>query len=185
MSSAAIENYQEKQVIFSQGDTNHNLYKIMSGTIGLYLDYGKPNEHLVGVTSAPRYIGMMNAFAGQPSTYTAVALSKAMLLCLPNSELDTFVKGDPYSAIDSVKRMAHYLSTINEELMMLLDEMKQLSQTEYISREYIESIVDKFDSLVDPNPILDEFDKYIPRIFLPRNRSRRWRSVWPPRRRRP
>ena len=58
--------------------------------------------------------------------------------------------------------MAHYLSTINEELVMLLDEMKQLSQTEHINREYIESIVDKFDSLVDPNPILDEFDRYVP-----------------------
>ena len=82
MSNAVIENYQEKDIIFAQGDTRHHLYKIMSGTIGLYLNYGRADEHLVGVTSAPRYIGMMNAFADQPSTYTAVALSKVMVLPL-------------------------------------------------------------------------------------------------------
>lgn len=150
MSNAAVMNYEERQVVFAQGEVDRYLYKIMSGKVGLYLDYGTSNERLVGTSSAPHYIGAMNALVAQPATYTAVALTKAMLLKLPEEEMFTFAKSDPGSAVDLMKTLARRLVEMQEAMGIASGEQCILDEYE----EYVP--VPEPAPVLAPVPALEE-----------------------------
>lgn len=57
MGEALIANYAEDQVVLEQGDPSKCLYKVLSGSVGLFLNYGQAEEYLVGVISAPHCFG--------------------------------------------------------------------------------------------------------------------------------
>jgi len=162
MSNAAMMNFEEKHVIFSQGQVDPHLYKIMSGKVGLYLNYGKSDEQLVGITTAPNYIGTMNAFAFQPSAYTAVTITKSMLLKLPEAELSTFAKSDPGTAVGMMKTMAHQITEGSETLKMMLAELNTLCAPLKPDRRALLSFVERYAAIVNADTILDEYEDYVP-----------------------
>ena len=162
MSNAAMMNYDERQVIFFEGQMDPHLYKIMSGKIGLYLGFGTADEQLFGVTTAPNYIGAMNVFASQPAAYTAVALTKAMVLKLPEAELSTFAKSDPGAAVGMMKATAHQLVEEREKLKMLLGELKELCVPLKPERRAMQNLAAQYESVVQSVSVLDEYEEYVP-----------------------
>ena len=162
MSNAVMKNFEERHVIFSQGQVDPYLYKIMSGKVGLYVNYGKPDEKLVGITTAPNYIGTMNAVASTPSSYTAVTLTKSMLLQLPEAELTTFAKSDPGTAVGLMKTLAHRLTEEGEVLKLLLGEMKGLCGAIKPDRRAMLALIEQYEAVVNNETILDEYEEYVP-----------------------
>lgn len=162
MSNAAVINYEEHQVIFTQGGIDRYFYKIMSGRVGLYLDYGTSDERLVGISDAPHYIGAFNALSLQPSEYTAVALTKAMLLKLPEDELTTFAKSDPVSAVELMRTMVHQITEQREELRLMHGELKDAASSAKPDRKELQAMADRYGELVGRELILDAYEPYVP-----------------------
>lgn len=162
MNTAAMINYEERQVIFYEGHEDPYLYKIMLGKIGLYLDYGTANERLVGVATAPNYIGTMNVFKIQPSVYTAVALTKSMLLRLPEADLVTFAKSDPGAAVKLMKTLGYRLAMQRQELKTMVSELRDLSAPLKPERRALQDLVTRYDAIVNNVPILDDYEEYVP-----------------------
>lgn len=162
MSNAAMLNFEERQVIFFEGQIDPHLYKIMSGKIGLYLGYGTENEQLFGIVTAPNYIGAMNVFASQPAPYAAVALTKAMLLKLPEAELSTFAKSDPVAAVNLMKNTARQLVEEREKLKMLLGELKELCAPLKPERRAMQNLAARYEEIVQSVTVLEEYEEYVP-----------------------
>ena len=49
--------YQNGEVIFRQGDFAHGMYNILKGSVGIYLDYGKPTEKKLSVLGVGAVLG--------------------------------------------------------------------------------------------------------------------------------
>lgn len=162
MSSAAMVNLEEKCVIFTEGQTDTHLYKIVSGKVGLYRAYGTADETLVGTSSAPGYLGTMNALASCPATYTAVTMTKTMLLQLPREELGTFAKSDPAASLAVMKKMARQLSERDEELRLLISELKELCGAWKPDRRALQDVMERYEESVREGMILDEYEAYLP-----------------------
>lgn len=128
MSEAILVNYHEDEVIVRQGDPTKCLYKVMSGTVALYLNYGENDEYLVGLQSFPNCFGEMTILAGQPSLYTVVALNDAVVLHVPEDAFDAFIKNDPQNAIVIMKTMARNFSMVNMNMNLLVDELREISK---------------------------------------------------------
>lgn len=162
MSNAAMVKFGEGQVIFAEGQIDTHLYKIVSGDIGLYRAYGTMDEKRVGTAKAPGYIGVMNAFAASPATYTAVAVTKTMLLRLPREELGTFTKSDPVASLNVMKKLARQLSERDEELRLLLSELKELSGAVKPDRRALLDMAARYEDSIHEGVILDEYEEYVP-----------------------
>jgi len=162
VSSAAMMNYDERQVVFCEGQVDLHLYKIMSGKIGLYLGYGTAEEQLVGITTAPNYIGAMSVLASQPSVYTAVTLTKAMLLKLPEADLGTFAKSDPNAVVSLMKATAHQIVEEQEKLKMLVSELKTLSAPLKPERRALQELATRYETMIHNVSILDAYEEYVP-----------------------
>lgn len=161
MSQASVKNFQEKQIIFYEGDTEKILYKILSGKIAFYTNYGMPGETLLGISAAPNYFGTMTILAGAPASYTAVAMEKSTVLYLPDSELESFPKSDPANALATMKTLAGALNDSDRKLRALLAELRKLSKGSSEDAAALAALADTYtaDALV-----LDRFTPYVPKV---------------------
>lgn len=143
MNDAAVLQYQEDEVILRQGDRNRAIYKILSGTVALYINYGAEDEYLVGLLSFPNCFGEMTILANQPSYYTVVALDETTVLRVPESNFELFIQSDYHHAMTIMKTMAKNLALMNVNLNMMIDELKALSSggaDEASIRRLVESV---------------------------------------------
>lgn len=160
MSQAAVRNFQQKQVIFYEGDVDKNLYKIISGRIAFYVNYGMPSEKVIGITAAPNYFGTAAAFSGAPAAYTAVALEKVSVLQLPEKDLENLPKSDPSSAVALMQNMAAALETVNGKIRSLLSELYEISRTG-CDQAALSTLADSYMTEIGGGVIIDEYTPYI------------------------
>ena len=62
------------EVIFRQGDAGTCMYHILQGKVGIFLDYGGPNETRLAELSNDQYFGEMGLLESAPRSATAVSL---------------------------------------------------------------------------------------------------------------
>lgn len=168
VSQASVRNFQQKQVIFYEGDVDRNLYKIISGRIAFYVNYGMPSESVIGITAAPNYFGTAAAFSGAPAAYTAVALEKVTVLQLPEKDLPSLPKSDPVSAVALMQNMAAALETVNGKLRALLSELYEISRTGGEKVAALSALADSYMTEIGGGVIIDEYTPYVqPAVKVP------------------
>ena len=62
-------------VIFKQGDASDCMYDILWGKVGIYVNYGTPEEKLLTTLETEQFFGEMGMIEGLPRSATAVALT--------------------------------------------------------------------------------------------------------------
>ena len=62
------------EIIFRQGDAAKCMYDILSGSVGIYVNYGTANEKLLTTLGPDRFFGEMGMIDECPRSATAVAM---------------------------------------------------------------------------------------------------------------
>jgi CRP-like cAMP-binding protein len=75
------DNYEEGTVIFKEGENGTCMYVVHTGRVGIFSNYGKPEQNLITEIITDEYFGEMGMIEKLPRSATAVAL-----------EDDTFVE---------------------------------------------------------------------------------------------
>lgn len=119
----AMLTYEEDEVILREGEKQDEMYKILSGSVVVYMRYGESDEHVVGIISKGRCFGEWNMFTGQPSEYTFVAYNQVLLMRVSRDSLEEFVCSYPKNALDIMQNMAHSLTMMRKNIDLLLDEV--------------------------------------------------------------
>ena len=68
--------FKKGEVIFKQGDLSDCMYDILWGKVGIYANYGTPEEKLLTTLETERFFGEMGMIEGRLRSATAVALEK-------------------------------------------------------------------------------------------------------------
>ena len=159
MAKAGITEYKEDEIILKQGDPDKSLYKILSGQVAVYINYGKEDEYLVGIQSFPSCFGEMTILSEQPSFYTVVALTETKILCVPEENFEGFIQGNPANAISIMKTMAKNISLLNMNIKMLNEEIAFNSTEGTVG-------IQEDKSVVEENPIAlsgnQNYELYLP-----------------------
>lgn len=58
--------YHADQIIMREGELCDAMYKILSGSVAVYIRYKEADERLIGIYSKGRCFGEMNVLADQP-----------------------------------------------------------------------------------------------------------------------
>ena len=110
--------------IIQQGDHRDILYKVMQGTVSLYMNYGTENEYLLGVYTTGKCFGVYNCYADRPSPYSAIADEDTVIMEIPKDELHSYLALNPKNAEEALISLSNQISLamkriemINEELM--------------------------------------------------------------------
>ncbi len=130
----AIENtYQEQdhtmtkfdkgETIIKQGEKSDVLYKVMQGSVALYVDYGTENEYLLAVYATGKCFGLYNCYTDQPSPYAAVAEEDTVVMEIPEDELHTYLSLNPKNAEEMLNGMTKQISLMMKHVEMLKEEL--------------------------------------------------------------
>ena len=84
--------YAEDSVIISEGEKIDKMFKVISGGVAIYLNYGKENEYLVGVLTEKRHFGEEGLLSDKPSIFTAIAFKETHLMTIGASEFEDYLK---------------------------------------------------------------------------------------------
>ena len=77
--------------IFHQGDHGETFYRIIDGTVGIYVNYSEGEEHKLTELTKGQYVGEMAVIDSYPRSATAVALEDGTKLQeVSENELNNF-----------------------------------------------------------------------------------------------
>lgn len=119
----AMQKFKADEIIMREGEKCDVMYKILLGSVIIYMQYGKKDEHIVGIYSKSRCFGEMNIFSEQPSEFTAVAYDDVLLLKITKDSLENFVINNPKNAIDIMRNMAQSFQVMQKNVQLLLDDI--------------------------------------------------------------
>ena len=120
---ARLRNYQSDEVIIREGEYGNEMYKILSGSVIVYLHYGMKDEHVVGIYSKSRCFGDFSMFTKQPNLYTVVAYEEVLLMRITWDELEDFIRNNPKNAIDMMQNMSKSMALMQKNIDLLLEEI--------------------------------------------------------------
>ena len=99
--------YQNGEVIFRQGDFAHGMYNILKGSVGIYLDYGKPTEKKLSVLGVGEFLGEMGMIEVYPRSATAVAEEDdTQLREIDEKEFSDYFREDPTQLLAMMRQMS-------------------------------------------------------------------------------
>ena len=122
-----LEKFKEDSVILHEGKPNNHLYIVNSGSVVLYLNYGTPDEYIIGICGKNKIFGEESMLTGSPSRYTAVTFEECEIVWLDEKMLMSFFKDCPAMAMNLLKRFAKSNKMYSESLKRLVAETKETS----------------------------------------------------------
>ncbi|MFD2081359.1 thioredoxin reductase (NADPH) [Actinopolymorpha cephalotaxi] len=82
-------------VLFGEGDEPYDFFVVVSGKVANVADHGTPEERVISVHGAGRFLGELGVLTGQPSFFTAVVVEAGEVLDVPPEALREVVAHDP------------------------------------------------------------------------------------------
>ncbi|MBQ7220289.1 MAG: cyclic nucleotide-binding domain-containing protein [Synergistaceae bacterium] len=113
----------EEDVILREGETNSEMYKIISGRAVCYLGYGTDEEYLVGTFQEGQCFGEYSLLTGNPGVYTAVAYSDMLLMRIPRDEFTRFVAMNADNSVGIMRNMAKMINILKVNIDLLRGEL--------------------------------------------------------------
>lgn len=134
-------NYQTDEVIFKEHSQTCGFYLVKSGAVVLYLNYGKANEHLLGVVSAGKVFGENGLAMNGENIYTAVALGDTTVIRIARSDFREFIINHPECVAGIVNNLTIINTLLRDNIDLLLEEHmsieKRLQYVEQINTEIV------------------------------------------------
>lgn len=108
---------QEGAVLYEQGAEGRSMFRLSSGKITLYLDYGTPKQFaLVEINEPGATFGEMGLLAGEPRNTTAVAMEDSILMEIDMEHFEDFSRKHPDDMRRMITDLSHRLKTALQEL---------------------------------------------------------------------
>lgn len=123
--NAPLSKYRENDIILREGELKDEMYKIISGKVIVYLNYGKDDEYLIGILSEQRCFGESGLLCHMASSYTFVAMEEVLLMTITQSDFDDFLKSNYSNARNIIMNLAKENATMKCNLDMLMNELAE------------------------------------------------------------
>lgn len=127
--SIFMKKFSEDEIIIREGKTYDEMYKIVSGRVALYLQYGTENEYLIGVMSDGKCFGEVSVLTGKPSPYTVVAVSDIMVMRIGADRFESFISQNLRNTAEIMKNMANSIVMLKANIGMMSEELTDILNT--------------------------------------------------------
>ena len=142
--------YKKGQVIFKEGDKADCMYDIRWGSVGIYANYGTPQEKLLTKLSAEEFLGEMGLIDGEPRSATAVALEKDTRVAVINGEcFGAYLQERPTKVLVIMQHMSHRLRNLTKDYMEACKTVAEAVEAEENGNEKSEGLQKQMKKLND------------------------------------
>ena len=125
-----IVKFKKNQALVRQGEIANEMFEILTGQVGIYMDYGDEAQKEIGILSEGDYLGVMELIDSSTRIASAIALDN-------NEDFNDLIKENPAKIVLIIQQLCsrvrkldnHYLDACKtiEEFKEAVDEKRELS----------------------------------------------------------
>lgn len=142
--------FKKGEIIFKQGDLSDCMYDILWGKVGIYANYGTPEEKLLTTLETERFFGEMGMIEGRLRSATAVALEKDTRGKVITPEtFDTYFKENPAKVLLIMQNMSHRIRELTRDYLEACRAVAEAVETEKTGKEKSSWFKEKVRKLMD------------------------------------
>ena len=109
------------------------MYKVVSGKVAAYINYGEENECLLGIFDQHRTFGESGMLCGRPCMYTVVALEETLIMRVGMEEFDEFINNNTQNARNVIRNLAREVAVMRCNMDMMMDEFEHKGESEIVN----------------------------------------------------
>ena len=98
--------FKKGEIIFRQGDLDFSLFEILSGSVYIYVDYGKESEQMLTEMKSGQTFGEMSILGYRPRSATVVAASDAEVICVKDEDFEEYMIKNPQRVLQMMKQLS-------------------------------------------------------------------------------
>ena len=140
-------------VIFREGDPGDCMYELENGGIGIYHDYGGPNEKQIATlynSSDIKVFGEMGLLEHAPRSATAVVLEKDTILTrVSEADFNAYFEKNPVKVLDLMQQMCSRLRRTTQDYIDATHTVYDTVETEKKGDVKSKSLLDKLNELCE------------------------------------
>lgn len=123
--------FQEGEVIFHQGDEATTMYEIETGKVGIFANYGMPDQRQIAVLEALQTFGEMGIIENMPRSATAVALDdNTRIREVTLEEFKNYLKEKPVQVFLIMKQLSQRLRDTTQSYVDARHTIAEAAETE-------------------------------------------------------
>ena len=145
----AVKVFKKGEVIFKEGDLENCMYKIVTGCVGIYANYGKEEEKLLVElkTGEKSFFGEMGMIDEEPRSATAVAVEDAEIAVITSENFAEFFKENPEHIIYIMQNMSKRIRNLTNDYLDACRAVAEAVETEKSGKsksDWFKKRVEKF-----------------------------------------
>ena len=145
-----ISSFNKGEIIFRQGDFADGMFDILSGSVGVYVNYGTEHETQLTTLGAGQFLGEMGLIEVYPRSATAVAMEDGTRLQeIGEAEFSDFFTNQPGRLLQIMRQLSKRLRERTEDYESACDVLENLKQTQDDPEKRSESLVEKAKRLIE------------------------------------
>lgn len=125
-----LKNFKEDEIIVREGQVTKEMYKILSGKVAAYINYGEEKECLLGIFDKHRTFGESGMLCERACMYTVVALEETLIMRVSMEEFDDFINNNTQNARNVIKNLAREVAVMRCNVDMMLKDFEKNEQGE-------------------------------------------------------
>lgn len=129
--------YKEDDIIITEGSTNKYIYMVLSGSVTLYMNYGKSDEYVIGICGPNKVFGEISALTEDESLYTAVPFTDTVVMVFSTRELDAFLHSYPDQTLSIIKSITRCNKLLSANCKQLLNELNDMSRNYELQKNIV------------------------------------------------
>lgn len=111
--------YGDDDVIIREGEKNDKIYKVLHGSVAMYIDYGTEDEYLIGVLGVNKFFGDYSCFSGGENLTTAVANEETIVMEIDGRDVHQYISVNPRNAEDMIRELSRQVAMVAKHLELL------------------------------------------------------------------
>ena len=113
----------EDRVILREGETNSEMYKIISGRALCFVNYGTDDEYMLGSLKEGKTFGEYSLLTGKPGIYTVTAYTDMLLMRIARGEFVKFIETNAGNSVSIMQNMAAMMNVMKVNIDMMNSEL--------------------------------------------------------------
>ena len=126
-----VKTFKEGQVIFKEGAPGGCMYEVGAGKVGVYANFGTPEQKLLREYYPDQYFGEMGLVDEAPRSATAVALTNdTWVIPITEAGFEEFFQKNPLRVWMIMQQMSYNLRRRTIDYVEVCEKIKELTEKE-------------------------------------------------------
>ena len=145
-----IKTFAKDEVIFLEGAMESFMYDLKKGIVGIYVNYGKPEEKLLTKLNADEgnvIFGEMGMIDSMARSATAVALDEVEAHVVTGEKLGEYFKENPEAVLEIMQSMSNRIRALSKDYLDACHAVAEMIENEKSGKEksnWFKKAVQKF-----------------------------------------